>query len=257
MSSPGQLRPGFPGERPQTADHVRRAHAVPSDAGKRIPHFLKIGFVPVQEPQGGLALGHDGGERLVDLMGDRRAEFAHRRQPRHSLEVRVRVSQRLFGALAFGDVDCDRAKEGRAPLDRRQKAVDLRPDHAAVLAPVALLDGLRGRLARNAGRDDRLGLGPIVLVGDVGGRKAIEFGLGIADHSLKGRVRRDIASVRTDQADADRHAFEQFAPALLAHHQLAIETGIFRARSRPATPTASAPRSGLGVKTDAATLFSM
>ena len=66
----GQLRPGFPGQRPQTADHLARAHAIPPDRGKRIPHFVKIGFSRVQEPQSGLALGHDGGEWLVDLMSD-------------------------------------------------------------------------------------------------------------------------------------------------------------------------------------------
>jgi hypothetical protein len=67
---PGQLRPGFPGERPQTADHVRRVHGVPRDAGKGIPHFVEIGFIAVHESQAGVALGHDGGERLVDLVGD-------------------------------------------------------------------------------------------------------------------------------------------------------------------------------------------
>ena len=161
-------------------------------------------------------------------MGDRRGELAHRRQPRHSLEVRPRVPQRLLGAFAFGDVDRDRGEDGRAPGNRRQKGVDLRPDYAAILAPVALLDVPCVGLARSIGRDDRLGGGLIVLVGDVGGREATEFCLGVAGHSLKGRVRRDVASVRTDQGDADGDAFEQFAPALLAHRQFAIEAGIFQ-----------------------------
>jgi hypothetical protein len=33
-------------------------------------HFVEIGFIAVQEPQRGLALGQDGGERLIDLVGD-------------------------------------------------------------------------------------------------------------------------------------------------------------------------------------------
>jgi hypothetical protein len=65
-------------------------------------------------------------------------------------------------------------------------------------------------------------------VGDVGGRKVTEFRLGIAGHSLKGRIDRDIALVRTRQGDADGDAFEKPAPALLAHRQLAIEVGIFQ-----------------------------
>ena len=67
---PGQLRPGFPRERPQTADHLSRAHAVLPNRGKRIVDFVEIGNIPVQEPQRGLALRHNCGERLIDLMRD-------------------------------------------------------------------------------------------------------------------------------------------------------------------------------------------
>ena len=80
MSSLVSCGPDLPGKRPQTADHFARAHAVLRDRQKRIPRFVKIGIIPVQELQGGLAMGHDGGERLIDLVGDRRGEVAHRRQ---------------------------------------------------------------------------------------------------------------------------------------------------------------------------------
>jgi len=76
--------------------------------------------------------------------------------------------------------------------------------------------------------DDCLGGGPVLLMGDVDGRKATEFCLGIAGHSLKGRVRRDIAPVQADHVDTDGDAFEQVAPAFLAHRQFAIEAGIFQ-----------------------------
>ena len=132
------MRPGFPGERAQTADHLARAHPVSRDAGKRILHFVEIGFIAVQEPQRGLALGHDGGERLVDLMSDRRGEFAHRRQPRHSLNVGSGVPQRLLGEFALGDVNRDPGKEEAALWPRGEKAVDLSPGKAAILAPIAL-----------------------------------------------------------------------------------------------------------------------
>ena len=138
------------------------------------------------------------------------------------------ISQRLFGAFAFGDVDRDPGKEGRAPRNRHQKCVDLRPEYVAILAPVALLAVLNVGLTGHLRCDDRLGGGQVVLMGDVEGREATEFCLGIAGHSLKGRVRRDIPSVRADQVDADGDAFEQFPPALLAHDQLAIEAGIFQ-----------------------------
>ena len=154
----GHLRPGFLGERPQTADHVRRAHAVLRDARKANPALRQDRVRPrVQEPQRGLALGHDGGERLIDLMSDRRAEFAHRGQPRHSLKVGARVPQRLLGKFALGDVDRDSGEDRRATGCRGTKGVDLRPDYAAILAPVSLLDMRCKGLARRIGRDDRLG----------------------------------------------------------------------------------------------------
>jgi hypothetical protein len=48
-------------------------------------------------------------------------------------------------------------------------------------------------------------------------RPATEFCLGIAGHSLKGRVRRDVASVQADHVDANGDAFEQLAPTILTH----------------------------------------
>jgi hypothetical protein len=56
----------------------------------------RLGLIAVQELQSGLALGHDGGERLIDLVGDRRGEFAHRRQPIHVGEFRLQLAQPLM-----------------------------------------------------------------------------------------------------------------------------------------------------------------
>ena len=67
---------------------------------------------------------------------DRRREFAQRRQSPHSLKVRPRVPQRLLGEFALGDVRRDSGEDRRASGARRQKGVDLRPDHAAILAAV-------------------------------------------------------------------------------------------------------------------------
>ena len=117
-------------------------------------------------------------------------------------------AQLRFGAFAFGDVDRDPGKEGRAPRNRHQKCLDLRPDYFPILAQVALLAVLNVGLTGHLRCDDRLGDGPVVLMGDVDGREATEFRLGIAGHFLKGRVRRDIASLRADQIDADGDAFE-------------------------------------------------
>ena len=88
-----------------------------------MPHFVKIGFIAVEEPQSGATLGHNGGEWLVDLMGDRRGEFAHRRQPRHSFKVGPSVFQRLLAEFAFGDVNRDCGEERRASGAGARKAL--------------------------------------------------------------------------------------------------------------------------------------
>ena len=75
---------------------------------ERMPRFVEIRLVPVQPPQSRVAISHDGGEWLVDLMGKGGGEFAHRCQPRHSGKVCLGVSQRFLGAPALGYVH-DRA----------------------------------------------------------------------------------------------------------------------------------------------------
>ena len=100
-----------------------RAHAVPPDRGKRIPHFVEIGFIAVQEPfkpaslwitmaaSGWLiswAIEAVSSPKVVS-----RAAWA---------KLGLGVSQRLFGALAFGDVDHDRGEEGRASRNGARKA---------------------------------------------------------------------------------------------------------------------------------------
>ena len=107
---PRQFRPGFPGERSQAADDVARLVAAPQDARDRVPRFVKIRLLAVQPSQAGVGVGRDGGEGLVDLMGNGGDQFAHGRQPRDAGEFRLSVSQRLIGVSAFRDVH-DRADE--------------------------------------------------------------------------------------------------------------------------------------------------
>ena len=66
----GLLRPGFLGERPKTVDHVARPMGVPYDARGGVARRVKIGLVPVQPAQTGAGAGRDGGQGLVDLMGN-------------------------------------------------------------------------------------------------------------------------------------------------------------------------------------------
>ena len=71
---------------------------------ERLPRFVEIGSILVQPAQAAGGIERDGGKRLVDLMRQRCGKFAERRQPRHAGEVRLGISQRLFGVPALGDV---------------------------------------------------------------------------------------------------------------------------------------------------------
>src|ERR1700738_955810 len=98
------LRPGFLRERPQPTDHVGRALAVAHYLPERLTRFLEFGRVPLKPAQPGAPLTHDGGERLIDLVCDRGGELAHGREPCSAGELRLRISQRLLGMPALGDV---------------------------------------------------------------------------------------------------------------------------------------------------------
>ena len=99
-----QLRPGFHGERPQAVDHVARAVGILHDARDRLPRRIKIGRVPAQPAQAGIAAGGDGGQRLVDLMRDRGGQLAQGRQAGRMREVRLRLMQAFLGTFGRGDV---------------------------------------------------------------------------------------------------------------------------------------------------------
>ena len=71
----------------------------------QVPSFaMRVIASRASSRSGSSPVGHDGGERLVDLMGNGGRELPHRRQPRNVGEFRLRVSQRFLGPLAFGDV---------------------------------------------------------------------------------------------------------------------------------------------------------
>ena len=60
-SSGVSLRSGFHGERAQTADHVAGAMRILHDARNRLPGRIKVGRIPAQPAQAGIAACGDGG----------------------------------------------------------------------------------------------------------------------------------------------------------------------------------------------------
>jgi hypothetical protein len=70
----------------------------------------------VQVHQPGARVGEDGGERLVDLVGDRGHQLAQQGETRGVDEIETRGAQLVLGVLALGDVAA--RVEHRAGLDR-------------------------------------------------------------------------------------------------------------------------------------------
>src|SRR5258708_16014109 len=83
-------------------------------------------------------------------MGNGRRQFSHRRYPADMSQFGLRFAQGnfllmqlFFRPLALRDVyDDDRKKRRHASSRRDQGTANVRPDHIAVLAPVAFLDSL-------------------------------------------------------------------------------------------------------------------
>src|SRR5262249_53757559 len=70
--------------------------------------LVEVRTVPLQPPQASRAVGDDRGERLRDFMGDRGRQLAQRHHPRDVGQLHLGLVQRLFGALALGQVEHER-----------------------------------------------------------------------------------------------------------------------------------------------------
>ena len=159
-----QLRFGLLGEGPQPSDHVARAPRADDHLFDRAARLIESRRLAVEPSEARVAKGNDARERLVDFVGDRGRQLPQGGQPRGVGELRLRDPKRLFGALAFGDVDRDPTKLVRAPRHQRPQGlrdVDLAawrrriaylPSHPTLLGST-LAENLR--LANpNAGNDE-------------------------------------------------------------------------------------------------------
>src|ERR1700693_5468706 len=91
------LKAGLVRERPDAPDHLTRPIAVVDNPFHRAARGVQVGSLAVEPPQTGLAVGDDGGERLVHFMRDRGRQFAQGCYAHDMRQVRLRVAQRLFG----------------------------------------------------------------------------------------------------------------------------------------------------------------
>jgi hypothetical protein len=95
-------------EVPQAADHLAGPQRLGVDLVERRHDFVDLRLRQPQEPLAGLRIGRDGGQRLVDLVGEAGGHLAHRREPREMRQPVLQLARLVLGMPAIGDV-VDRA----------------------------------------------------------------------------------------------------------------------------------------------------
>jgi hypothetical protein len=94
------------GQRAHAFDHGARAVGIERDVVERSSRLCEICRPPAREQDDArIGVVEDRGERLIDLVRDRRGELAERRDARRVGERGLCLPQRLVGAIPLGQVD--------------------------------------------------------------------------------------------------------------------------------------------------------
>ena len=108
---------------PDALDDCPCPMTVLDDGVQRVANPIDVRVRRRQPVQRGVGVCDDGRQRLVDLVRDRRAELAKRRDPGDTGELELSVAdallaipQHLLGAPQLGDVACDAAVAGEPAL---------------------------------------------------------------------------------------------------------------------------------------------
>ena len=111
-------------QRADPAHDFGRRVGVANDALRRELRALKVGRLGGQPTLAGMAVGDDGGERLIDLMGDRGRQFGQARGLRRMREPIQRRSKRVLHAGLFVDIDINAVPLDDSPDYRRARVRD-------------------------------------------------------------------------------------------------------------------------------------
>ncbi len=107
------LHLAFAGEPPHALNHLARPPVVAPDVAENLAHLLELSVSRREQHLGGLGVGEDRAEGLIDLVRDRGRELPHRRQARRLRELLLAPPVLLLRAppLPALDEQCD--QEGR------------------------------------------------------------------------------------------------------------------------------------------------
>ena len=94
-------------------DDCASSNRVPVDPARGFACFGEVRRLSGEPAQDGVGVGHDRGERLVDLVRDGRRQLAHHRQARHPGQLGLGFAQFVVPFLSLRDilVDDDGARD--------------------------------------------------------------------------------------------------------------------------------------------------
>src|SRR6478736_9896180 len=87
------------GQRTQSLDHLACAIAVPDHALNGAARFLKVRRLVAEPSERSFTIGDDGGKWLVDLVRNRRGQFAKRGHARYMSKLCLCLMQRFLRTL--------------------------------------------------------------------------------------------------------------------------------------------------------------
>ena len=155
----------FAREPPQLTGDVTGALTLGGDLLERVLEPGGLGGARVQQTQAGFGKADDGGQRLVDLVRDARAQLPEGREPRRVRELGAAPARLVLGAAPIGDVADDAGEQPSASdAELADRKVDGKPTAALVKSLDLPADADDAGLAGvEIARDVRVVLGPIRL----------------------------------------------------------------------------------------------
>jgi hypothetical protein len=104
----------FSGQLPDPRNDVAGALGIVDYLSQRLTDIVKARVAIRQEADAGIGIIDNGGEGLIDLMGDRRGHFTHGGHPTDVRKVSLRLAQSRLGLLALNG---DARKMDDSPYD--------------------------------------------------------------------------------------------------------------------------------------------
>ena len=120
----GHLHLAFAHHLLETLDHIAGTTIVADDVLQDGAELLDVRCGPVEHASGGLRVGHDGGERLIQLVSQRGGHLADRRHAGHVRQFLPAALRFHLGPAEFGNI---RADDHRASLRSIQRHGRVRP----------------------------------------------------------------------------------------------------------------------------------